>query len=214
MKHQQAAFSVFEMDINRNRYKNDKKTVSFYPQTRQLFSSVLALSADLGINHFLKYIKLAASDPIPQKTFTMKHPLFKLFLLAVIITIASCAKGPGEGGKSTIHGKVTIINYNSSFTTVQATYPAQGESVYIVYGDDRTYGNSVKTNYDGTYEFPYLRPGKYTIFAYEKDTVKYLNGVPSQAGSVVASKTHEVIQTVEISDKKQDVEAQEMILVK
>jgi hypothetical protein len=144
----------------------------------------------------------------------MKHSLSKLILPIVAVLLSSCAKGPGEGGKSTIYGKITIINYNSTFTTVQATYPAQGESVYIVYGDDRTYGNSVKTNYDGTYEFPYLRPGKYTIFAYEKDTIKYLNGVPSQAGSVVASKTHEVMQTVEISDKKQEVEAKEMILVK
>jgi hypothetical protein len=135
-------------------------------------------------------------------------------LLACILLISSCAKGPGEGGKASIYGTLIVKNYDANFTSVQATYPAQSENVYIIYGDDRTYSKSVKTNYDGTYEFPYLRPGKYTVYSYSKDTTKYLNGVPSQAGSVIASKTIEVVSEVEISGKKDEVKVDDMYIIK
>jgi hypothetical protein len=144
----------------------------------------------------------------------MKKLFAFAFLFTASVLIYSCAKGPGEGGKATIYGLLTVQNYDATFTTVQATYPAQSENVYIVFGDDRTFSKSVKTNYDGTYEFPYLRPGKYTVFSYSKDTTKYLNGVPSQAGSVIASKTVEVIREVEISGKKDEVEVDEMVIIK
>ena len=143
-----------------------------------------------------------------------KHLIFSVLLTGIILLSLSCAKGPGEGGKASIWGKLTIVNYDATFTTMLASYPAQAENVYIIYGDDKTFGKSVKTNYDGTYEFPYLRKGMYTIVAYSKDTNKYLNGVISQAGQVVTSKTVAVIQKVEISDRKQVVQARDTILIK
>jgi hypothetical protein len=45
-------------------------------------------------------------------------------------------------------------------------YYAGKVDVYIIYGDEAYFGDDVETNYDGTYEFRYLRKGKYTIFAY------------------------------------------------
>ena len=140
--------------------------------------------------------------------------IFSLLSMAIIFTSTSCKKGAGEGGKASIHGKVTVDNYDASFTVLQASYPGQGESVYIVYGDHITYDNSVKTNYDGTFEFPYLRPGDYTIFVYGKDTTKYLNGVPNPNGSVITSKTLETKVTVSISGKKDAVDAGEMKIIK
>jgi hypothetical protein len=141
-----------------------------------------------------------------------------IFPFAILFTafflISSCAKGPGEGGKAGIYGTLIVKNYDATFTSVQATYPAQSESVYLVFGDDRTFSKSVKTNYDGTYEFPYLRPGNYTVFSYSKDTTKYLNGIPSQAGSVIASKTIEVMQKVEISGKKDEIQVDDMTIIK
>ena len=49
-------------------------------------------------------------------------------------------------------------------------YYAQGENVYIIYGDGTAVSDKTKTSYDGSYEFPYLRNGKYKIFVVSKDT--------------------------------------------
>lgn len=146
----------------------------------------------------------------------MKNKVIYLGILSLItvFTVSSCSKGAGEGGKASIHGKLKIDNYDATFSVLQATYYAQGENVYIIYGDHITYDNSVKTNYDGTFEFPYLRPGDYTIFAYGKDTAKYLNGVPNPNGSVITSKTYEEKITVTISGKKDAVDAGEIKIIR
>lgn len=137
----------------------------------------------------------------------MKKIFYFIPALFLCLFFNSCSKGPGEGGKATIYGKLIVKNYDATFTTLQATYPAQAENIYIVYGDERTYGNSVKTNYDGTYEFPYLRPGKYTVFAYSKDTTRY-------NGNIITSKTIEVKTEVEITSKKQEVQVPDMVIIK
>jgi hypothetical protein len=38
----------------------------------------------------------------------------------------------------------------------------QIEDVFIIYGDNISPDDRVQTNYDGEYEFMFLRPGKYT----------------------------------------------------
>ncbi len=98
---------------------------------------------------------------------------FKILFLFSILTIgfSSCEKGEGEGGTSTIKGKIYVINYNSDFTDINSEYYGQEEDVYIVYGDDEIYNDSFETHYDGSYRFQYLRQGTYKIFAYSKDTL-------------------------------------------
>ncbi|MEW6470101.1 MAG: hypothetical protein AB1458_14335 [Bacteroidota bacterium] len=145
----------------------------------------------------------------------MKKTISLTFILfASVIFIASCSKGPGEGGKAAIKGKVFVRNYDATFTQLYASYYAQDEDVYIIYGDDATFSRSVKTNYDGTYVFPYLRPGKYKVFTYSKDTVKYLNGQPNYSGNVVASKTVHVLKEVEIVGKKDTTVVPDLEIVK
>ena len=90
-----------------------------------------------------------------------------LSIFSVLAIISACQKGSGEGGTSTIRGKVFVMNYNNSGQFVDSFY-AQAEHVYIIYGDAGYFGNDIKTSYDGTYEFPYLRKGSYTIFAYSR----------------------------------------------
>lgn len=87
--------------------------------------------------------------------------------LSVIFLLTSCEKGPGEGGTSTITGKIFVMNYNGAGELV-GQYYGQEEHVYIIYGDASYFGNDVKTGYDGTYEFDFLRKGSYTIYAYSK----------------------------------------------
>ena len=144
-----------------------------------------------------------------KKTISIAAALF-----TVIILIASCSKGPGEGGKAAIKGKILVHNYDATFTQLLSTYYVGEENVYIIYGDDPTYSKQVKTSYDGTFVFPYLRPGKYTVFAYSKDTVKYLNGVPNYSGNVLNSKFFGVPVEVEITGKKDSVIMDDIEIIK
>lgn len=121
-------------------------------------------------------------------------------LLCSILFVAACKKGPGEGGNSSIKGSVWVKNYNASFTVLNNEYAGAGEDVYIIYGDEVSYGERIEANYKGEYEFKYLRPGKYTIYVYSKDSAATVNGdanAPDMA----------VVKEVEITDKKQQVEA-------
>lgn len=112
--------------------------------------------------------------------------------------MSACENGPGEGGTSTIKGKIFIQNYNGSGNLVSEYY-APEERVYIIYGDADFYGNDTRTSYDGTYEFQYLRKGSYTVFAYSDcDTC--------------ASGTEAIKAMTEITDNHSTVELPDIIL--
>jgi hypothetical protein len=124
------------------------------------------------------------------------------FLIITLSTLVfSCAKDAGDGGNSTIYGKMIAYNYNAEFTNLKGIYPAADEDVYLIYGNDRSYSQHVKSNYDGVYEFKYLRPGDYTVYAYSKDSTLTL-----------ASGIYAVIRNVTITDNKQTVEVEDMKL--
>jgi hypothetical protein len=121
--------------------------------------------------------------------------------LFILLSVAffSCSKDAGDGGNSTIYGKITAYNYNAEFTNLKGIYPAADEDVYLIYGGDRSYSQRVRSNYNGIYEFKYLRPGDYTIYAYSKDsTLTLVSGI------------YPVIREVTITGKKQTVEVEEM----
>ncbi len=80
-------------------------------------------------------------------------------------------------------------------------YYAQGENVYIQYGDEPGVGKSVKTAYDGSFQFMYLRKGKYRVYALSKDTA-----------SVTKSKTVAVIQEVDITKSNQTITLPDIII--
>jgi len=129
----------------------------------------------------------------------MKPVLTLLLMLTLSIGLFSCAKDAGEGGNSTIYGKIITYNYNAEFTNLRGIYPGADEDVYIIYGSDRSYSQRIRSNYDGIYEFKYLRPGDYTIYVYSKDsTLTLVSGILP------------VIQKVKIENNKQTVEAADM----
>jgi len=117
--------------------------------------------------------------------------------------ITACTKDAGEGGTSTITGKVTVYNYNdNAFTYLEDTFPSVDEDVFIIYGDESTtFDDDVKTSYDGTYEFKYLQKGKYRIFAYSEDSTGRASGT---AGSFFRPDVPIFID-VEITSKNQTV---------
>lgn len=123
------------------------------------------------------------------RIFRNSSPVLFFLLLA-------CSKGPGEGGNSSIKGHVWVKDINATFQ-VQAQYDGFDEEVYIIYGDDISFSDRIRSNYDGAFEFKYLRPGKYKIFMYSEDSVP-----PASNPNVVT-----ILKEIEVKDKKQTVDA-------
>jgi hypothetical protein len=128
--------------------------------------------------------------------------------LAVITVITvACKKPEGEGATPTIHGMVHTRNYNSNFSTLLNQYPGADLDVYIIYGDDATYGNRVRSGPDGVFEFKYLRKGNYKIYVYSKDSLATVGPPYSQLNPNTNAPDMAVSKSVEISDKKGTVDA-------
>ncbi len=136
----------------------------------------------------------------------MLKPIFLLrnslsvIVLCMILISSGCNSLPGDGGTSTITGKVFVERYNASGTLYQQYYGAE-ERVYIIYGDGTTFDDETKTSYDGTFQFQFLRKGTYTVFSY--------SDCLTCDGS-----TEVVLQTVEITDNHQDVTTADIVIEK
>ncbi len=129
------------------------------------------------------------------------------FIAIAVLSTSSCKKSEGEGGKATITGKIWIKKYmvnNTGTGTIvySGEYAGAYEDVYIIYGDDATYGERIETNGNGVYEFKYLRLGSYKIYAY------------SSGPSLNAINRVAVMKEVEITEKKQTVDAGKIEIAK
>ena len=119
-----------------------------------------------------------------------------IFLLVIIgLVITSCTKEEGEGGSGSIKGFVYEYKLNILGDTI-SRYAAADQDVFIIYGNEDTfYDDNIKTSYDGSFKFPYLQKGKYTVFVYED--------CPT---SDCPSGKKEILRTIEITKKKQTVD--------
>lgn len=122
-------------------------------------------------------------------------------IVLLSLLLSSCRKEAGEGGNSSIFGKVNkdirVVLTNPA--TTQSTVLAADQDVYIVYGDHTSPDDRIQTNYEGEFEFRNLRPGKYTLYTFSKDT---------NAVSVPWDEDHMPIRLeMEILDKKQELDA-------
>ena len=117
--------------------------------------------------------------------------IFLIFIIGIALT--SCTKKEGQGGSATIKGFVYEYKQNLLGDTI-SRYAAADQDIYIIYGDDHTfYDDNIKTSYDGSFEFPYLHKGKYTVFVYE-DCATCLSG------------KKEIVHTIEITKKNQVID--------
>lgn len=92
----------------------------------------------------------------------------RLFGLMLICAFAqSCEKPPGEGGTSTLIGRVYAIDTNQD-GEYQGEYWKADYRVYIIYGENPIFDDVTRTHFDGTYQFDFLYPGDYTLFCYSK----------------------------------------------
>lgn len=126
-----------------------------------------------------------------------------IFFIVVFATLLSCKKEPGEGGFASIQGKVLIKNYDASYTILTEEHYAAGETVYIIYGDAVEVGNTIKTSYDGSFKFNYLRKGKYKVYVIGEDASKPYLSVPK-----------EELREVTISKKKDKVVLDDLVMIK
>jgi hypothetical protein len=127
-----------------------------------------------------------------------------LFCLIFLMVFASaCEKEAGEGGSSSISGKVFVRNYNSDYTKLNAAYYGAKEDVYIIYGDGTVYNNSMKTSYDGSFKFDYLRKGKYQLFCYSEDST-----------GTIPSGILTILKEVEITSNHTDIVVDDFVIIK
>ena len=96
-----------------------------------------------------------------------KYVKFLLAFFALALVMTACNKGPGEGGRGTVRGYVKLVHHpDDDYTLTPDTMVAAKTDVFIIYGDEAYFGDDAETGFDGLYQFEYLLPGNYTVFAY------------------------------------------------
>jgi len=97
----------------------------------------------------------------------------KLLLVSIAaMSFVACKKVEGEGGRSSISGKIMVHEklYMNGICTDTVSYEGSQEDVYIVYGDDdNAIDDKLECSFDGSFKFDYLQPGTYTVFAYGRE---------------------------------------------
>ena len=138
----------------------------------------------------------------------MKKILISIFILALLVAfLPSCKKGPGTGGRATIKGKVWTRKHDVNYNVVD-NYASADEPVYIIYGDETNYGDKVNTNYNGEYEFQYLRKGNYKIYVYSDDSVKKVGPPANSLAPKMA-----IVQDITIKDRKETKDAGTIVVL-
>lgn len=97
----------------------------------------------------------------------MKYGRIIIAFLVMCFALSSCNNKEGEGGTGTIRGYVKLVHHpDDDYQLNVDTLNAAKTDVFIVYGNDEFYGDDIETDPDGLYQFEYLTPGDYTVFAY------------------------------------------------
>ncbi|HET6227342.1 MAG TPA: hypothetical protein VFF27_13745 [Bacteroidia bacterium] len=133
----------------------------------------------------------------------------KTAIIAIISLFTStyaCKKPAGEGGVAAIKGTIYTRNYNSNFSNFLGQYPGADLDVYIIYGDDVTFGDRTKSGPDGLFEFKHLRKGNYKIYVYSKDSVGTVGYPYSTTNPNVNAPDIAVFKDTEITKRKETVD--------
>ena len=99
-----------------------------------------------------------------------------LFTLIALVVMTGCEQEEGYGGSSRITGKVITKFYNDDYSMVIREAPAVDEEVFLLFGDNENVGDKVETSANGSFEFPFLKAGTYTVYFSSIDTT-YSNEV-------------------------------------
>ena len=128
----------------------------------------------------------------------MKNKIFCTLFLLITVFVVSCKKEPGIGGDASVRGKVFVKHYNTQFSYLIAEYYGPDIYVYIIYGNNISYGQRIKSSYDGRFEFKYLYEGDYKIYIYSIDSAAVVHNP-----SVIHPDSAAIVK-VSITDRKQE----------
>lgn len=93
----------------------------------------------------------------------MKQIIQLAFLFTVLISLLSCNKEEGRGGRASIEGYVKTSFYCAENGEFISKNGGIGERVYISYGDNSSYDDNIRAGSNGYYKFNYLNKGTYRI---------------------------------------------------
>lgn len=93
-----------------------------------------------------------------------------LLASSIWFMVLSCKKEEGKGGKLGIKGSVRARYYSNNLSKYTQQRPGADLDVYLIYGNNVGIGDKTKTDYEGEFEFKYLRSGNYKVYVYSKDT--------------------------------------------
>jgi hypothetical protein len=99
---------------------------------------------------------------------------------------------------------IDVLNQGKSAAASAGTGvegPIIDERVYLIYGDEDFYSESVRTDNEGNYQFKGLNKGSYRIYAFSKDTLNTNFDVKVEVST-------------EITKNKTVVEASDIYLIK
>lgn len=131
---------------------------------------------------------------------------FDVAVIQDIVTLTNVTEGEvPDADELTSNIIVDIQNQGEDATGESSSYvegPIVDERVYLIYGDDDFYSESVRTDANGGYQFTGLNRGSYRIYAFTADTLN-----PAGIVGQVEVKT-------EIAEKKEVVQAAGLYVVK
>jgi hypothetical protein len=131
----------------------------------------------------------------------MKNLIKNTLILSFFLSITSCNKTEGIGGRASIKGKIIVNNINALGQVIDS-YDAQRQDVFIIYGNDNdTYNDDFKTSYDGSFEFKFLNKGNYKVFTF------------SECSSCPKGQDSLILIPVIIEETKDSIDLGEIIIV-
>ena len=133
-------------------------------------------------------------------TKIMRYLLVILFSTA-LFALSGCEKDPGPGGEASITGRIYVLEFNGNCTELRDEYYGLDEEVYLIAGDDPSYFERVRTGPGGVYWFPYLRKGKYVVYAFSENC-----DAPGQMETVEVE--------LEITDRKEEFQLADIEVIR
>ena len=103
-----------------------------------------------------------------------------------------------DEGKASISGKIMEIDISGGTYDTSNAEPAMDEEVYLVYGERSGFDERIRTSYDGSFSFPNLLKGNYTVFVYS-DSPGGGNTPVRVLDSITEENQHVQLQNIYIS---------------
>lgn len=90
---------------------------------------------------------------------------YLLIITLCVISFLSCTKNEGKGGRLSINGNVKKIIVSTKGIKVD-TVAGVDRDIFITYGESEYINDDIKSDINGSFHFPFLKKGQYTITAY------------------------------------------------